>query len=191
MRRMARLSGITLVELLLALALVGVMTGLALPGFRDLVERNRSASALNQLIGATQLARHAAITLRTTVTMCPGVAAEGCTARDSWHQGILLFGDRDRDGRRDTDEQIIRTLPPLPAGTRVYWRSFRNRSYLQFNATGLTHWQNGHLLYCPASGDARFARALIINAQGRIRNAPDTDADDIREDANGAPLRCP
>jgi len=79
----------------------------------------------------------------------------------------------------------------LPDGARVYWRSFRNRSYLQINATGLTNWQNGHLLYCPANGDVHFARAVIINAQGRVRNAADSNGDGIVEDANGDPLVCP
>jgi type IV fimbrial biogenesis protein FimT len=190
MRTMARMSGVTIVELLVALAVAGVLLGLALPNFRDFAERSRSAAVLNQLIGAVQTARHAAITLRTAVTLCPGTAI-GCGPRDSWHDGALVFADRNANGRIDGGEEILRSFPPLPAGTRVYWRSFRNRSYLQINATGLTNWQNGHLLYCPANRNVHFARAVIINAQGRVRSAPDTNRDNIAEDANGDPLVCP
>jgi type IV fimbrial biogenesis protein FimT len=185
------MSGVTIIELLVALAVIGVMLSLAIPGFLDVAERNRSAAVLNQLVGAVQTARHAAITLRTAVTLCPGSPATGCGARDSWHQGALVFADRNGNGRIDAGEDILRSLPPLPDGARVYWRSFRNRSYLQMSPTGLTNWQNGHFLYCPASRDVHFARAVIINAQGRVRKAPDRNRDNIVEDANGDPVVCP
>jgi len=188
---MTRMSGATLIELLVALAVIGVTVGLAIPGFLNFTEQNRSAAVLNQLVGAMQTARHAAITLRTAVTLCPGSPATGCGAKDSWHQGALVFADRNGNGRVDTGEDILRSFPPLPNGTRVYWRSFRNRSYLQITATGLTNWQNGHFLYCPASRDARFARAVIINAQGRVRKAADRNGDGVVEDVNGDPVACP
>ena len=188
---MTRMSGVTIVELLVALALAGILLGLAIPGYRDFVERNRSVAVLNQLIGALQTARHAAITLRTAVTLCPGTPTLGCGLRDSWQNGAIVFADRNANGQLDSGDDVLRSFPSLPAGTRVYWRSFRNRSYLQMNATGLTNWQNGNLLYCPANGDVRFARAVIINAQGRVRKAADRNGDGIVEDANGDPLTCP
>jgi len=187
---MARSLGFSLIEMLVALAVAGVLLGLAWPAMSELTAANRSAAALNQITGATQWARHAAITLRTTVTMCPG-ATNACGGRDTWHDGTLIVADNNGNGRIDAGEEILRVLPRLQGGGRAYWRSFRNRSYLQFNATGLTHWQNGTLLYCPRDGDARHARAVIINAAGRARKAPDRNGDGIAEDASGKPLRCP
>ena len=183
--------GFTLTEILVTLAVVGVMTGFALPAFHGIVERNRSAVALNQLLGALQSARNAAITLRTAVTLCPSATDAACGARDSWHQGTLIFADHNRDGLRDPTEQVVRWLPGFDNGARIYWRSFRNRSYLQMSPTGMTDWQNGNLLYCPPDGDPHFAREVIINAQARPRTAPDKNRDGIAEDANGQPLRCP
>jgi len=183
--------GFTLPELLITLALVGVLTGLALPAFQGFVERNRSSAALNQLLGALQSARHAAVTLRTTVSICPSASDVACGVRDSWHLGTLIFTDHNANGQRDPDDSVLRWLPGITNGARIYWRSFRNRSYLQMNATGLTNWQNGNLLYCPPDRDARFAREVIINTAARPRTAPDTNHDGIPEDANGQPVRCP
>lgn len=188
---MRRSLGITITEMLVALAIAAVMTGLALPAFQGLVQQNRAAAALNQLLGALQSARHAAITLRTAVTLCPSAVPSECGARDTWHQGTLMFADDDADGRRDANEQILRWLPGFSDRSRIYWRSFRNRSYLQIKPSGMTDWQNGHLLYCPPDGNPRYAREVIINAQARPRNAPDADHDGIAEDADGRPLRCP
>jgi type IV fimbrial biogenesis protein FimT len=182
--------GVTLVEILTALAVAAVLTGLAVPPMAELVNRHRSAAALNRMIGAVQFTRNAAVTHRTTATLCPG-ANNQCGRRNHWHEGAMTFADRNRDGRRGADEAVLRAYPALPDGARIYWRSFRNRSYLQITARGLTNWQNGHLLYCPPDGDVRYARQVIINAQGRARLATDLDGDGIIEDAQGRDLVCP
>ncbi len=188
---MRKSSAFTLPEMLITLAVVGVMTGFALPAFQGFVERNRSAVALNQLLGALQSARHTAVSLRTPVVLCPSATATACGARDTWHLGALMFADANANGRVDSEERILRRLPGFDNGARIYWRSFRNRSYLTMRPSGLTDWQNGHLLYCPPDGDPRFAREVIINAQARSRAAPDTNHDGIPEDAQGQPVLCP
>jgi len=183
--------GFTVIELLVTLAVAGVLTGLAVPAFRGYLERSRSTVALNQMLGGLQSARYAAISLRTAVTICPSADAARCGPRDTWHLGTLIFADRNRNGARDANEDVLHWLPAFEHGGRIYWRSFRNRSYLQFTATGMTDWQNGNFLYCPANRDARLAREVILNAQARPRKAYDTDGDGIVEDANGDPVRCP
>jgi type IV fimbrial biogenesis protein FimT len=87
-------------------------------------------------------------------------------------------------------DDVLRGIPALPAGSTVFWRSFRNRPYLVFQPTGLTDWQNGHFLFCPASGNARDARQVVLNPQGRLRQMTDRDGDGIVEDTSGRPVRC-
>ena len=177
--------------MLVALAIVGVMTGFALPAFQGFVEQNRAAAALNQLLGAVQFARTAAITMRRTVSLCPTDDALTCGPRDTWHNGAIIFVDSNRNGRRENGEIVLRALPALPLGSRVYWRSFRNRSYLSFTSTGLTAWQNGSFRYCPASNDPTLAREVILNPAGRLRRATDQDGDGVVEAATGEPVSCP
>ena len=98
----------------------------------------------------------------------------------------MVFLDHDRDRRIDEGEFVwVSGCPPMEEGERIQWRSFRNRSYLLIHGSGLTDWQSGNFQYCPADGDARFARQIILNAQGRARRAIDTDGDGIRENAAG------
>jgi type IV fimbrial biogenesis protein FimT len=180
----------TLPELLVTLAIAAAALVLAVPAFHDLLAAQRATAALNQIVGAVALARTEAILQRRTVTLCPGSNGV-CLGRDQWHHGALVFIDSDRNGRRDEGERLVGALPGLRPGERIYWRSFRNRSYLQFHPRGYTDWQNGSFLYCPSGGQARHARMIILNAQGRVRVARDADGDGVAEDADGSGLRCP
>lgn len=182
--------GFSLGELLVGLAVAAVLGGLAVPAMHDLLVRQRSAAAINRLVGAVAHARTLAIVRRRVVTLCPG-RSDTCLAGDAWHEGMLIFVDRNADGRLDPAEAVDTALPPLPAGAHIYWRAFRRRSYLQFNPRGYTRWQNGSFLYCAPGGDPAAARMAILNAQGRARMARDADGDGVREDARGRPLACP
>ncbi|MAT83781.1 MAG: hypothetical protein CMD39_05785 [Gammaproteobacteria bacterium] len=182
--------GFTLIELLVALALAGILLGLAVPAFRELVAARRTAADMNQIAGAIAAARAEAILRRRTVTFCPGAAGR-CGPADTWHAGQLVFVDVDADGRLDDEDTLTHALPPLRPGARVRWRAFRARSYLQFQPRGWTRWQNGSFQYCPPDGDPRGARMAIVNAQGRVRMARDGDGDGVVENASGRPLACP
>jgi type IV fimbrial biogenesis protein FimT len=183
-------AGLSLVELLVTLAVAAVLTGMVVPAFRDLAADRRGSAALNQIVGAVQYARSAAITHHATVTLCPGIDRR-CLGRDQWHRGALLFLDRNGNGSLEATDPVLGRLPSLNAEGRIYWRSFRHRAYLQFTARGYTAWQNGNFLYCPAGGAATGARMVILNPQGRSRVARDRNGDGIMEDAAGRPISCP
>ncbi|MDZ7668101.1 MAG: GspH/FimT family pseudopilin [Gammaproteobacteria bacterium] len=182
--------GFTLTELLAAVAVAAVLMAFAVPSLQAFLARERGTAAVNQLLGALATARAQAIMQRRVVTACPGRAG-ACLGRNQWHHGMLIFADDNGNGVLDTGERLMTALPALRDGERIYWRSFRNRSYLQFHPRGYTRWQNGSFLYCPPDQDAGQARMAIINAQGRVRMARDTDGDGIVENASGDPVVCP
>jgi len=184
-----QIHGITLFELLISLAVAAIVGMLALPSFDSLVASQRSAAVLNQMIGTVQYARNAAATMRQTVTICPG-EKDTCGKRNTWQHGVNIFIDRNRNGKMDKQDTVLTRLPGIVDG-KLYWRSFRNRSYLQFRSTGLTNWQNGNFLFCTDSQNLKHARMIILNAQGRARKSPDSDNDGIVEDAQGENITCP
>ena len=181
--------GASLLELLVAVAVIGALAGASLPFFADLAADLRAASRMNALLGAVRTARHLAISRNVAVTLCPGQGPR-CLRANQWHQGATVFVDADRDRRVDAGEFVALRLPRMNQGERIRWRAFKNRSYLLIRASGLTDWQNGSFQYCPADRNPRFARQIILNAQGRARRAPDSNGDGVREDAQGRPLAC-
>lgn len=181
--------GFTLVELLTILAIVAGLWALAFPSFSQLIERINSTSRINALVGLVRFARQTAVTQQQWVTLCPA-SGDACANSRDWSTGILAFADLNRDGERQPDETVLAYHDALKPGERLTWRSFRRSNYLQFRAEGYTNWQNGSFLYCPASGDARNGKVLIINIQGRPAAAADLDGDGVVEQASGEPLVC-
>ena len=186
-----RAAGVSIAELTTALAVAAVLAAVALPGMAALVARSEADAAVEQLRGAVQFARHSAVATGGVATICPGPQAPaGCGARDSWHLGGIVFLDADGNGERDAGDEVVLRLPPFATGFRATWRSFRNRKFLSMLPTGTTDWQNGSLLVCPPNADPAAARLLIVNAQGSVRLAADSDGDGIVEAANGRPVAC-
>mgnify|MGYP006160318647 CR=1 FL=1 len=119
--------------------------------------------------------------------LCPGTK-EACLARNQWHQGAIAFIDQNNNYQPDVDEVLIAVQNKLR--NRVFWRSFRSRSYLRFKPSGFTVWQNGHFLLCPSNQDPSLARQMVLNAAGRLYFSKDENSDGIHEDVRGRPLAC-
>jgi type IV fimbrial biogenesis protein FimT len=185
---MIRLSGITLIELLIVIALSSIVLGLALPGFQDMVERNRATTAVNWLVGSITFTRNSALMQRTMVTLCPSTNGTSCGG--DWQDGSIAFTDHNADRKINGSDLLLKRFSSPTKQGHIRWRSFGNRRYLQIKSSGMTNYQNGNFVYCAGDRDPRFSRQLVINIPGRPRVAHDRDDDGLIVDRYGKPLRC-
>ncbi len=186
--KMLRNAGMTLLELILAIALLSMLAAATAPSLGGIIEHRRGDAITGLLRDAIELARAEAISSGGFATLCRSGDGARCGGR--WEDGMIVFVDNDGDRLPDTQAAVARVFRfPAPTGT-IRWRSFGNRQYLQMTPMGFTRNQNGNFTWCPANGDIRQARQLIINAAGRVREAVDSDGDGVREDSNGNPINC-
>jgi type IV fimbrial biogenesis protein FimT len=100
--------GFTLIELMIALAVAGVLMALAAPSFQQSLAGNRLSSGASELAGAVQLARSEAIRANRRVTLCRSEDGSACSGAASTWPGWILFVDTDGNGVRDVGEPVVK-----------------------------------------------------------------------------------
>lgn len=95
-------SGFTLVELMITVALVGVIAALAVPSFATMIANNRLATASNDVVGVLNYARSEAVKRGRSVIVDP-------TDGSDWANGMSVWIDRNANGSMQDSEELRRT----------------------------------------------------------------------------------
>jgi type IV fimbrial biogenesis protein FimT len=101
-------AGVTLVELMIGLALVGLFLLLGMPGYRNWIAAYELRSTAEQLAHSLMLARTEAIRRGHRVNLCKSSDRRNCADAGGWDPGWVVFADADRDGRVDGDDRLLR-----------------------------------------------------------------------------------
>ncbi len=182
-------NGYSLVELVIAMAIVSITINLAVPSVTKIYHRSQATAMINWLVGTIHYTRHAAVNYGITATLCPSSNASlGCSGE--WHNGVIVFLDYNRDARINGKDRVLSSFTPSVSNGTLKWRSFKNKKYLQLTEFGYTNYQNGNFVYCTDSKDAKLARQLVINVQGRVRLVNRRNKQGVNVDRRNKPLRC-
>lgn len=138
-----------MVELMVTIAILAILIGLAVPSFNSLIISNRITSHANELIASLQIARSEAIRNNARVVMCASTDAATCTGGPNWTNGWIVFVDADRNGNRNGAESILRTGTILPS-TQIVNSPAIDTDFgggrVIFRPDGLARLQSGALL---------------------------------------------
>lgn len=121
---MKKTTGFTLVELLVAIAIVAVLATLAAPSFVRLIQSNTITSNVNNFLADLRYARSEAIRRDGSVIMCrsddPEAASPICGSGsgpggNGWVSGWIIFYDQDSDGTRiaSSTDPVLRVQSPI------------------------------------------------------------------------------
>lgn len=170
--------GLTLLELLIVLTLLGVVAGVAVPNLRGLLAGNQVKTTAGRFMTHVNLARTESIMRGRRVVLCPSADGASCLAEGHWHRGWLVFVDRDADREHDVDEPLLQVNGAAKA-VRLETSVMRRRLVLY--PTGLSPASNGTYTICSEAGQARPLAVIVANT-GRARLS--------RERPDGTPLVC-
>ena len=156
-----RLSGITLIELLIVLTIMATLLTLSVPSFTDKLSEWRSRAQAMRLLSAINLARSRAVRLDREITLCPGESpASACSG--PYSHGFAVI---------DGIGEIIRHYPERRH--IVVWNSAGTREEnrpLSWRGDGWGS-RNMSWLFCPESGSVHWA--VVVNRLGRPRLVQD------------------
>ncbi len=94
---MKKYSGFTLIELMIALAIVGILLTLGVPSLKTFMQRNQLTASTNELISALHVARSEAIKQNSRVSICESSDGANCAVTGSWANGWIVFVDANGD----------------------------------------------------------------------------------------------
>ena len=101
-------SGLTMVELMFAIAILGVTLAFAVPSYRDASLNSKLNAISSSLHASVLVARSEAIKANRPTTLC--ASSDGATCTGSWTQGWIILDD---------DDQLIDARPAPPMGYKV------------------------------------------------------------------------
>jgi type IV fimbrial biogenesis protein FimT len=166
-----RLKGLSLVECLIVLAVIGVLVSVAVPSFSSTRREAALTASVNQLLGALHFARSAAILSNTPAVVCLSAKNAQCTAPVGQEQiqGWLVFRNSDRDS------------PPTLGSADVLLRQadFPEEVSVHASRASLTFWPTaragttGTFTLCSRRPPV-LARKIVVSQTGRPRVAAAT-----------------
>lgn len=88
--RTTRHSGFSVIELMVAVVVMAILAGIALPNFRDFMHRNAVTAATNHLLADIQYARGEAIAQHMQVTICASTNGTACASSAPFEGGWVV-----------------------------------------------------------------------------------------------------
>ncbi len=85
--------GFTLTEMIVVMAIVAILLGIAIPSYKYLTTSYRMSAEMNNLVGDLQFARGEALKEGNAVTVCISSDGATCTGGANWNQGWIVFSD--------------------------------------------------------------------------------------------------
>jgi type IV fimbrial biogenesis protein FimT len=87
----SRAAGFTVIELMIAVLVLGVLLAMAAPNFNDATLSARLNGFAGSLVGSAQVARSEAIKRNSNITLCASANGSTCAASGGWEQGWIVM----------------------------------------------------------------------------------------------------
>ena len=193
---MKNISGFTIIELLVAAAVMSVLVVIGVPNLQEFLKAGQITTVNNEFVSAVQVARSGAIQMANAGCVCSSANADSatpsCSGSDNWESGWISFVDTNTaattecvyeasdddvllkvwNGVNTTDSMTVRSTSP----------TINARDYVRFNSRGIPVTTQGVSLQgmfvvCDdrglTEGSTVLGRGIILSASGSLRTTDD------------------
>jgi len=102
-----RNKGFTMIELLIALAIAGILAAIAMPAFQNFIKDNRLKTRTSLMISHLQLARSESAKQKSRVTVCTSSNGTTCTPGTDWDNGWIVWTEKDGVAGLDPNTELL------------------------------------------------------------------------------------
>lgn len=177
------MSGFTLVELLVTLAVITIVLTVAAPGFADLMRRNEASTLVNDFVYALRLARSESVTEGMPTAVCASSNMASCAGNNDWETGWLVFQDPNGDGDctnagdgvcDDDGGDVLLAHDPDQEDFTFFANGTPQYGDVGYDANGYAMNQQSTFTLCDDRGRAD-ARGVQLTSGGQIHSAKPGD----------------
>ncbi|MCD9005136.1 GspH/FimT family pseudopilin [Luteimonas sp. XNQY3] len=154
--------GFTLVELMVTVAVIAILSAVAVPAMTGLINRSRISGLTGEVVSALQLARSEAVRRNARVTLCPSADGLTCTNSVDWAGWIIEA----RDNATGTDQVIL--AGTAPSNTQVSGPA----GGVVFRPSGLLVSQSQLTVCMPTNNPAANQRVVTVALSGSPITTP-------------------
>lgn len=175
MKLTPKVTGATLLELVVTTSIIGIAVSIALPSFQNMMHRHNAKTQQWEWSSLLKSARSAAVSQRKWVTVCP-IEDNQCTTNlnNPW----VAFFDSSRNNQINSSQDIIKHLA-VPEGTSLkMYKGMTTLPYFRYRASGLSG-NLRSLTVCPEGTETSNTFHFTSTHLGHIRFVKDSDGDGI------------
>ncbi|WP_310649903.1 GspH/FimT family protein [Colwellia sp. MB02u-9] len=182
------IKGFTIVELLIGIAIIGILTAIAGPSLGQFIVKLRVDSEISEIHRLVLTARNSAINSGKNVTLCP---LNGTTCSDNWQNELSVFINSastlvNNKTYDSVNEELVKVKGKIASGDTLTF----SQGLIIFAPTGrLVSGGNSNFSYCP-KGNSNLSRGVEISLSGRVYTTADTNNDGKDENRNGTEVSC-
>ena len=173
-------NGFTLLELMVTVAIVGIIASIAIWNSSDMLEENRAENILLELKRNISYARSQAASTDEIVVICAAQHGEvknqndTMQCRNRWDRNkiIIVFIDGDNSGQYNSStDSLLRVMEKISLNDKIKYTG--NDRRLRFNTSGRITTKPGDFVFCPNNGSENN-KALTVSQSGTSFYTGDT-----------------
>jgi len=158
-------SGITVIELMFALAIAATLFGFATSSVSAMVNAAHTSSGFSSLLASLTRARSIAANAGVEVVLCPSNDGSSCAEGFHWENGWIAFQSMHGRSERESDDPILLQQGALPP--KVHLATTAGRTRIRFQSSGGNVGSNVTFTFCDGRG-AKAAQAYAMSNAGNL-----------------------